>query len=591
MALTFEQGLVFAVLLLALVLFVWGKWRYDIVALLALMTLVLSGILPPEGAFQGLGHPAVVTVMAVLVCSRGLQNSGAIDWITRWFTGIGNNMVVQLAALCGLVAFLSAFMNNIGALAILMPVAISMARKSKRSAALYLMPLAFSAHFGGMMTLIGTPPNLIISSFRASAVGEPFRMFDLTSVGLPITIVGVLFTALIGWRLIPKRQGQGLIQELYQIEGYLSEVTVPANSILVGKSLVELRTVTQADVTVIGLVRNGYHVASPSSYEMVRADDKLIVKADASNLKDLISDAGLNLAEAKPVSEKTLEGVSVVEAVVVPSSNARRKTARSLNLRAAYGLNLLAISRHGAHIESQLRDVSFRVGDVLLLQGRSETLPEALQSLGFLPLAQRKLTLAQPRRMVQAVLTFGISVVLAAAGVLPVHIAFVLAGIVMVLTGLLTLREAYDSVDLPIVILLAAMIPVGIALETTGGAALIAFQVVNLSGVLSPAIIMVVMMIFTMFLSDLINNAAAAVLMAPIVIRISQELGVSPDPFLIALTISASCAFLTPIGHQSNTLVLAPGEYRFGDFWRLGLPLEILIILVATPLILFFWPM
>jgi di/tricarboxylate transporter len=589
--LTFEQVLVYAVLFLTLFLFVWGKWRYDIVALLALLILTVSGILGANEAFLGLGHPAVVTVMAVLVCSRGLQNSGAIDWVARWFTGVGQNLILQLAALCGLVGILSAFMNNIGALAILMPVAISMARKSKRSAALYLMPLAFSAHFGGMITLIGTPPNLIISSFRAGVTGEPFGMFDLSTVGLPLMVVGVLFIALVGWRLIPQRDGHGLAEELYRVEGYLSEVSVPANSILVGKSLMELRSITQADVTMIGLVRDGYHIASPSSYEVVREHDKLIVKADAINLKELISDAALDLAEAKPVTEKTLEGVSVVEAVVVPASNLRRKSARSLNLRATYGLNLLAISRHGEHLESQLRDISFRVGDVLLLQGRSETLPAALKTLGILPLAERKLTLAQPRRMVLAVMLFGISVALAALGIFPVHVAFVLAAMAMVLTGLLTLREAYDSVDLPIVILLAAMIPVGLALESTGGAALIALQVVNLADVLTPAAIMVVIMIFTMFLSDLINNAAAAVLMAPIVIRISQELGVSPDPFLIALTISASCAFLTPIGHQSNTLVLEPGGYKFGDYWRLGLPLEILIIAVATPLILFFWPL
>jgi len=588
---TIEQILVYAVLFFALVLFVWGKWRYDIIALLALMTLVVSGILAPGEAFQGLGHPAVVTVIAVLVCSRGLQNSGAIDWIARLFSGIGNNLVLQLSALCALVAFLSAFMNNIGALAVLMPVAISMARKSKRSAALYLMPLAFSAHFGGMMTLIGTPPNLIISSFREIATGEPFRMFDLSTVGLPLTLVGVLFTALIGWRLIPQRAGQGLTEELFSVDGYLSEVTVPVDSVLVGKSMVELRTITQADVTIIGLVRNGTHIPSPSSYEVIRADDRLIVKADANNLKELISDASLDLAEAKPVSEKTLQGVSVVEAVVVPSSNARNKTALSLNLRAVYGLNLLAISRHGAHLESQLRDIPFRVGDVLLLQGRSETLPDSLKALGILPLAERNLQLAQPRRMLQAVGIFGISVILAAAGVFPVNVSFVLAALVMVLTGLLTLREAYDSVDLPIVVLLAAMIPVGIALETTGGAALIAMQVVGLADVLSPVAILVVMMIFTMFLSDLINNAAAAVLMAPIVIRISQELSVSPDPFLIGLTISASCAFLTPIGHQSNTLVLEPGGYKFSDYWRLGLPLEILIVAVATPLILIFWPL
>jgi di/tricarboxylate transporter len=590
---TLEQGFVFGVLLLTLILFVWSKWRYDIVALLALRLVGVSGVMPAEQTFAGFGHPAVVTVAAVLVASRGLQNSGLVDQITKWLAGASRGASAQIAALSGLVAAFSGFMNNIGALAILMPAAIRLAHKHGRSPSLLLMPLAFSSLLGGMITLIGTPPNIIVSAFRAEVAGAPFQMFDFAPVGLGVTVAGILFIALVGWRLIPQRKGQASPEKLFEIQDYLTEVLVPLDSPLVGKALRDLRTVADADVTVVGLVRGGRRRLAPTAFEVVRHDDILIIEADSTNLKELVDAAGLRLAESKQIGAEAIgsEEVSVIEAVIMPGSAMEYKTASSLNLRRNYGINLLAAARQGARLRAQLSRIQFRAGDVLLLQGRLDTVQEVLPSLGCLPLAERRLKLGQPRRVLLALGIFGAALGTAAFGLLPVQVAFTAAAVIMVLAGLISLREAYASVDWPILILLGAMIPVGQALEATGGAQLIAHGLLALAGRMPAAATLALVLIGTMFLSDLVNNAAAAVLMAPIAIRVALGLSASPDPFLIAVAVGASCAFLTPIGHQSNTLVMGPGGYRFSDYWRMGLPLEVIIVIVAMPLLLWFWPL
>ncbi len=587
-----EQLIVFGTLGLVLGLFIWGRWRYDIVALLALLIVTVTGIVSGGAAFAGFGHPAIITVAAVLVVSRGLQNAGLVDRIAAWMTRVGDCPTLQVAALAGLVTVCSAFMNNVGALGLLMPVALRMAYKSGNSPALLLMPLAFGSLLGGMTTLIGTPPNVIIATFRVEAGGSPFRMFDFALVGVGVALTGLVFIALLGWRLIPHRQGPAAPQELFQIAEYLTEVRVPQDSQLVGKSLRDLELTAEADVNIVGLVRGQRRLLVPSSFEIMWPGDILIVEADSEALKTLVDTVGLELVASQDLGEEALgsEDVSVLEAVIMPNSVMEGRTVIDLNLRWRYGVNLLAVARQGARLRERLKNVRFRVGDVVLLQGRTATLPEVLPILGGLPLAERGVRLGQPRRIALSTGIFGVALALSATGVLPVQIAFVGAAAALVLAGMLSLREAYESVDWPILVLLGAMIPVGQALESTGGAQLIADQILELGRQLPAGLTLAVVLVGAMFLSDLVNNAAAAVLMAPIAIGVAQGLGASPDPFLMAVAIGASCAFLTPIGHQSNTLVLGPGGYRFGDYWRMGLPLEILITIVAIPLLLWFWP-
>lgn len=589
-----EQIFVFATLFLVLILFIWGKWRYDLVALFALLLVTIAGLVPASEAFSGFGHPAVITVAAVLIVSRALFNSGMVDYIVRLMNFAGENPIAQLTVLVVAVTLCSGFMNNIGALALFMPVAIRMARKNEISPSLFLMPLAFGSLLGGLITQVGTPPNIIISIFREeTAAGAPFRMFDFAPVGAGIALAGVLFILLIGWRLIPRRKGQLSREELFEIDNYIAELLVPKKSSLTGKRLRDLEEATEGDITVIGHQRDGQKFPAPSPHRTFKEGDTLIVRASAEDLQELLDATGLELEESGKFDRETLSSdeVALMEATITRGSVMEGRTVRSLNLRSRYGVNMLGLARQGGQLRSKPDKVKLRVGDVLLLQGPVEILEEVLPTLGLLPLVERGLRVGQPRRVAMGVLIFGTSLVLAATGVLAIQVAFTAAALVMILVGLLSLREIYESVDWPVIVLLGAMIPVSQALETTGAANLIAGSILSISGNSAAWITLTIVLVGTMFLSDLVNNAAAAVLMAPIAIGIANGMDASADPFLMSVAVGASCAFLTPIGHQSNTLVMGPGGYKFSDYWRMGLPLEIIIVLVGVPLIMLVWPL
>jgi len=588
-----NQLIVFTVLLLSLILFIQGRWRYDLVALMALLAISVTGLITGEQAFLGFGHPAVVTVAAVLVVSRGLQNAGVVEVIAKWLSRVGNRTTLQVASLSGLVAVFSGFMNNVGALALLMPVGLRMARTGKNSPSILMMPLAFGSLLGGLITLIGTPPNIIIATFRAQNGGEPFRMFDFAPVGLGVALAGLIFIALIGWRLTPQRKAHGSREELFEVKDYLIEVVVPEKSKMVGKFLRDLENSTEADIMVLGLVRADLNVSAPSNYETIKSGDVLVIQGDSEDIKTLLDAAELEVAGDKKPGEEVLdfEDTSLLEAIVTMDSPMLNRTAASLNLRWFYGVNLLAVARRGLRLKERLKNIRFQPGDIILLQGKTDSLQEAVKALRCLPLAERGLKIGEPRRILFSLAIFGIALITAAFGFLPIQVTFVSAAVAMIVTNLITLREAYESISWPIIILLGAMIPVGQALESTGGAQTLANLLLTLSSQMSPIITLTIVLVGTMLLSNVINNAAAAVLMAPIAVNISEGLYASANPFLMAVAVGASCAFLTPIGHQSNTLVMGPGGYKFKDYWRLGLPLSIIVIAVSIPLILHFWPL
>ena len=587
-----DQIIVFSVLLGALVLFALGKWRFDMVAVLALLAGSIFGVIPLDQAFMGFGHPAVITVAAVLIVSRGLLNSGVVDSISRLLSRVGENRTLQVVSLTTLVTTFSAFMNNIGALALLLPVAVRMARNSNRSPSFLLMPLAFGSLLGGMTTLIGTPPNIIIATFRTQTGAEPFGMFDFSPVGMGVALGGIIFVSLLGWRLIPQRQGQSSREELFQIKDYVTEVKVPENSKFIAKPLHELENIRDAEITILGLIRGDWRVPAPAKFEILHADDVLIVEADSDSLKTLLDTAQLNLATKAPEPKEVLgsEDVGVIEAVIMPDSAIEGSTPWTLQLRWRYGINVIGVARSGMRLKQRLRNIHFRAGDVLLLQGQTDTLYQTLSTLGCLPLAERGLRLGQPRRIFAALGIFVAALASTTLGLLPVQISFAAAAVIMTLAGLLSVHEVYDSIDWPIIVLLGAMIPVGFALETTGGAQWLATLLVSVSTPMNAVGILIMLLLATMFLSDLVNNAAATIIMAPIAMSMANELAVSPDPLLMAVAIGASCAFLTPIGHQSNAMVMGPGGYRFGDYWRMGLPLEVIIAVIAVPLIVWVWP-
>jgi di/tricarboxylate transporter len=588
-----DQSIVFITLAVVLVLFIWGRFRHDFVALIGLFILVVAGIVPAEHSFAGFGHPAVITVAAVLIIGKALEYSGVVDVLGKWVMKAGSNLTIQILTLSLLVAVASAFMNNVGALALMMPIAIHMARKSGNPPSLLLMPIAFASLLGGMTTLIGTPPNIIIATFRAQEKGEAFGMFNFAPVGVVIAIVGILFIGLIAWRFLPKRISKKSDKELFEIDDYITEVIVPKKGKVKGLSIAELIELSKADVQILGLVRNNKRIHAPDDDEVIQADDIIILETDTDSLHTFIDDTELELVGGKQF-RKDAQGskdVAISEAIVMANSPLIGQSAAGTKMRSRYGINLLAVARKEERIHRRLDHVIFRTGDVLLLQGRSHMIYDVITSMGFLPLARRGLRIGYKKNIPMSLGIFAASIILVVTGVLPVQVSFTMAAVAMILTGVLPIKEMYTSVDWPVIVLLAAMIPVGEALETTGGAALIAGKIMNLGSQYPGWVMITIILVMTMFLSDIINNAATVVLMAPISISVAKSMGVSVDPFLMAVAIGASCAFLTPIGHQSNTLVMGPGGYRFSDYWRMGLPLEIIIVVIGVPLLMHFWPL
>jgi di/tricarboxylate transporter len=585
--------IVFGTLGLALVLFAWGRIRHDLVALISLLVLVVAGIVDPATAFAGFGHPAVITVAAVLIIGRALEQSGLIDLLGKQVMRLGNNLLLQIMVLSTLVAVMSAFMNNVGALTIMMPVAIMMAKKGGHSPSYILMPIAFASLLGGMTTLIGTPPNIIIATFRGDETGRAFGMFDFSPVGGIIALLGLVFISLLGWRLLPQRSGGKSEKDSFDIDGYLSEVKLGRDSKLKGVSIGKLSELSETDVQILGILRAGRRIHAPGRSEVLMAGDVLSVEAEASELARFVDDCGVKLEGARKF-RKDAEGadnIAISEVVVMAGSPLIGHTASELRIRSRYGMNLLALARKNRKFRRRLDKITFKDGDVLLLQGREHLLDDTVSSIGCLPLAQRGLRIGYQKAIPLALGIFVASIVLVVSGLLPVQVAFTMAALAMILSGVLSVKDMYTSVDWPVIVLLGAMIPVGGALETSGCAARIAATILVLGNNVPAWVLLAVILVVTMLLSDVINNAATVVLMAPIAISVAKGLGLSVDPFLMSVAIGASCAFLSPIGHQSNTLVMGPGGYKFTDYARMGLPLEVLILIVAVPLIMVVWPM
>ncbi len=589
-----EQVILFALLTAVFGLLIWGRWRYDLVAFAALVVAVVTGVVPRAEAFSGFGHPATIIVALVLIVSRGLANSGAIGALARYALDASRSLQSHIGILAGTAAALSAIMNNVAALALLMPMDIETAAKAKRSPALTLMPLSFATILGGTITLIGTPPNIVVAEFRGQALGTPYGMFDFSPVGLAITLVGLAFIALVGWRLIPGVKTRSSAPgELLDLGPYLVELRVGEKSSAVGQRVAELDALTEEhDCAIVGLVRQGRRMPGLARRVEIEAGDMLIVEAAPDAIDKLVGALKLELAGSDRGEEvPTSSDFSLLEAVVPETSRLVGRSAAAFRLATRYGVLLLGVSRQGRRFRERVRQLAVRPGDVLLLYGPTEQLPELVSSLGCLPLAERGLQLTLHHRVWPALAVFVGAIGLASAGLLPLPIALAIVVVLMLLLDLVPARQVYESVEWPVIVLLGSMIPIGGALETSGGTALIAAALVDLGTDWPPVAILVLTMAVTMTLSDVMNNVATAVIAAPVGLEIANRLEVSPDPFLMGVAVAASCAFLTPIGHKNNTLILGPGGYRFGDYWRMGLVLEILILLTAVPVILWVWPL
>jgi di/tricarboxylate transporter len=624
--LTNPQLLIFAILATMMGLFLWGRFRHDVVALAALLACVIAGLVPSGEAFAGFGHPAVITVACVLVLSQGLRNTGAVDWLARGILPRDAGRTTTLLALIGLGAALSGFMNNVGAMALLMPIAVQVSDRLGLTPGQILMPLAFGTILGGMTTLVGTPPNLIVSGFREEAGLGQFAMFDFAPVGVAVAALGVLFVATVGWRLVPARKSAS--GEGFDTGTYLTEVRVPEKSKAIGLTLRGFETeIEDSGAQIVGLVRNDLRMTAPHGARKIHEGDVLVLQADVDALAEALSVFGIKLEAHETTSDGTdepPEGTSrtisqaasldtakgnadkvgdtdetdqrdeeivLRELAVLPGSTIVGRSASDLRLRTRYGLNLLAVSREGRQPQARLRKLKLKSGDLLLMQGPAEIMAEFINDTGCVPLGERELRIPDKRMAIiaGAIMLGAIGVV--TLGLLPAAVGFALGVLASMLLRTVPLRKIYSAIDWPVIVLLAALIPVAGAMQTTGAADLLARVLVDTIAQGSPVAALAVVLITTMFLSDVMNNAATAAILCPIALGIAATLGVNPNSFLMAVAIGASCAFLTPIGHQNNTLILGPGGFRFGDYWRLGLLVEALVVVVSLPLLLIVWPL
>jgi di/tricarboxylate transporter len=586
---TTDQILLFCILIALFGMLVWGRVRYDLVAFVVLLVTVAIGLIEPDQAFHGFGHPAVVIIALVLIVSRGLMNSGAVEFIARFVTNPDRALPAHIGIMAVVGAVLSAIINNVAALALLMSLDMDAARKAKRAVSLTLMPLSFGTILGGMITLIGTPPNIVIAQYRQDVLGEPFSMFDFTPVGVAVAIAGIAYVSFIGWRLIPARP------DSMSLEGdaglYIAEARVKEGSKSIGQTVAELYPLAnESDVTILGLVRQGKRLPGFSQAREIREGDFLVLEGDPKQIEALMGTAGLDAVGVEKHDGIMSKSLSLVEAIVPEDAHVVGRSTMALRLVQRHGVTLLGVSRQGKRFRDRVRHLPVKAGDLLLLIGPDENIATASAWLGVLPLENRRLEVLQRTKALLAIGIFAAAIALSVLGITSLAISLGLCVVAYLALGIIGGRDFYALIEWKVIVLLACLIPVAGALEETGGSQLIANLIVTQTADLPAWGVLAVLMIITMTLSDFLNNVATALIAAPIGVSVAHSIGANPDPFLMGVAVAASCAFLTPIGHKNNTIIMGPGNYKFGDYWRMGLMLEVIVIVVAVPMIALVWP-
>ena len=591
--LTADQMAAIAIVVTMLGFFIWDRWRYDVVALGALLAAIAAGIVPQDKAFVGFSDQVIVVIAAVLVVSKAIARSGVLDRLARRLLKNVDTPSAQIGILAAAVALLSAFVKNVGTLGIFMPIAIQVARRSKQSPSIYLMPLAFASLIGGTITQIGTSPNLLISTVRQDVVGEPFRLFDYAWVGLPLTVLAVVFLAF-GWRLLPKdRKGAPTAEERFSIEDYTTELVIGEKSPLAGKTVGDLEKAAEGDVVVAAVIREGGHNYIPSPHWPLYVGDIVTVQAEPSALKHLVDEAKLDLAHARELAktEGEQDELATVEAVVGADSPLIGRTPRNFALRQRYDVNALAVSRAGRRRSARLQTHEFQVGDVVVLQGWEKNLQSTIGDLALLPLADRAIGLGTTSQGLVSLAVLAVAMILISFKAVTVAVGFFAAAVAVILLKQISLKDAYEAIEGPVLVLLASLIPIAQSLQATGVTDLIGHNMAVLGAAVPGYAALAMMLASAMILTPFLNNAAAVLMLGPVAGVVAKSLGYNADPFLMAVALGCACDFLTPIGHQNNLLVMGPGGYRFGDFWRLGLPLSLMVLFIGTPLIMLAWPL
>tara|TARA_R110002051_G_scaffold36609_8_gene79352 strand:+ start:8643 stop:10400 length:1758 start_codon:yes stop_codon:yes gene_type:complete len=585
--------MIIAIFVALFVLLIWGRIRYDLVAFGALVLAAMLGLVPADAVFSGFGHSAVAIIALVLIVSRGLVGSGAIEKLAARLLDAERPLPLHIAVMAIVGAGLSAVINNVAALALLMPLDIDTATKAKRAVSLSLMPLSFATILGGMITLIGTPPNIVIAAYRQDALGAPFGMFDFAPVGLTVAIVGVAFVSLLGWRFLPKREG-ALEQETTFDEGrYIAELRVSEKSIEGIATIADLYPrANEHDVHILGLVRGGRRLPGFAASQEIRPGDFVVVEGEPKSIETFMGQAVLEFSGSeKHAGRVTSGGMTLTEAIVPEGARIVGRTARGLKLLYLHSVTLLGVSRNGKRFTDRVRLLTIKPGDVLLLLGDADRNAAAASFMGVLPLEGRETQVVQRSKAGLSIAIFLGAIAAAAIGWISLPVALSAAVIALIAIGLVSGREVYESIEWKVIVLLASLIPLAEAFERSGGAELIATQILSVTDGFPTWVSLLALMVVTMTLSDFLNNVATTLIAAPIAIGMAMATGTNPDAWLMTVAVAASCAFLTPIGHKNNTIILGPGGYRFGDYWRMGLLLEVIVVIVALPTILLVWPL
>ncbi|MHA6325338.1 SLC13 family permease [Roseivivax sp. CAU 1753] len=588
-----DQIQIFILLVIVVVMLVWGRFRYDLVAFSALIIAAALGLVPTEAVFSGFGHSAVAIIALVLIVSRGLSSSGAVELIASRLIDPERPLPLHIAIIAAVGAGLSAIINNVAALALLMPLDIEAAKKARRPPGSSLMPLSFATILGGMITLIGTPPNIVISEYRNGAMGAPFGMFDFAPVGLAVAVVGIAFVSMLGWRLLPGRGSSAEEDGDLRQGRYVAELRVGEQSFKTDILVQDLNPkANEFDVHLLGLIRNGKRRPGLAMRETLRAGDFLVVEGEPKAIEAFMGQSGLEFAGSeKHEGGVTARGLTLTETIVPDGARIQGRTARSLQLLAHHSVTLLGVQREGQRFRDRVRLLTIRAGDVLLLLGTPERIAAATEWLGVLPIEGRSTEVIQRTKAGLSIAIFVAAVGLAVAGIVSLTVALGAAVVGYVIMGLVNGREVYNAVEWKVIVLLASLIPLAEAFERTGGAEFLALQIAGLTGAYPAWVTLTVLMIVTMTMSDFLNNVATTLIAAPIALSIASATGTNADTYLMGVAVAASCAFLTPIGHKNNTIILGPGGYHFADYWRIGLPLELLVIAVSVPVLLVVWPL
>ena len=582
---TVDQILAFSLIGATVACFLWGRLPYDLVAMAALLVGVGIGIIPAAKAFEGFSDEVVIIIAAALVVSSAIARSGIVEAAMRPITPRLRTVSTQVPVLVGCVLLLSMVTKNVGALAIFIPVALQLARRTKTSPSSLLMPMAFASLLGGIVTLVGTSPNILVAKVRADTLGKPFGLFDFTPVGLTVALVGFLFLT-VGWRLLPSgRRAASDMAAAFNLEDYTAEARVEPGSVSAGRTVAQIETLGEGEVQVALVVRERFRRFAPTPGWILRDGDVVLLRGEPTALERLVARARLALLGGGKGDAKVVEGV------VTADSPLLGQTLDHARLEERFALGVLAVSRSGQRIGQRLGTVRMRAGDVIVIRSASPSLPDTMGELRILPLAERTISLGRNDRSFIPAAVLAVAMILVALHVVPVAVAFFGAAVILLLMRVMTMHEAYETVEWHVLILLGALIPVSHAVHDTGGTNLIAgwmaTAVDGLPGIGALGVVLVLTMVLTPFL----HNAPTVLIMGPIAVSLAAKLGLNADPFLMAVALGAGCDFLTPIGHQCNTLVMGPGGYRFGDYARLGAPLSVFVVLIGIPAIAFFWPL